>query len=334
MGLATARRLLDEGAYVVITGRDEDRLHCAATELDAGPRVLAVRADAANLDDLDALMRSISTWRGHLDAIFTNAGTAIFTTITELTEADVDRSFDVNFKGVFFTVQKALPLLKERRPRRFLPQPIVAASSARAGRHLIQQDGEGIVREQDRADGWTMTGEQRGAHNGLAKLVAFIAIPIGLVLLGVGIFGYVNDPDAAPICDGKAMTPGTECWTYGDSHGVTSYEELAERQRQNLESARDMVPIGVVILLIGIAAFAVSRQGTSSGGAVPRAMPVPQTPSKPADEMNTLLGMVLGNTAAANRLIGFELRADPSADRATAIDRAIERLRADRGRHG
>ncbi|WP_280485726.1 SDR family NAD(P)-dependent oxidoreductase [Nocardia cyriacigeorgica] len=113
MGLATARRLLDEGAYVVITGRDDARLQRAAAELDAGPRVLTVRADVANLSDLDALMRSIQTWRGHLDAIFANAGTGIFQPSTELTEADVDQSIDVNFKGVFFTVQKALPLLKE-----------------------------------------------------------------------------------------------------------------------------------------------------------------------------------------------------------------------------
>ncbi|MFE7313386.1 SDR family oxidoreductase [Streptomyces sp. NPDC057555] len=113
MGLATARRLLDEGAYVAITGRDDSRLEKAAAELDAGARLLTVRADAANLADLDALMRRIETWRGSLDAVFANAGTGVFKPSAELTEADFDHSTDVNFKGVFFTVQKALPLLKE-----------------------------------------------------------------------------------------------------------------------------------------------------------------------------------------------------------------------------
>lgn len=113
MGLATARRLLDEGAYVVITGRDDARLQRAAADLDAGPRVLTVRADVSDLDDLDALMRAIQTWRGRLDAVFANAGTGIFKPSAELTEHDFDRSVDVNFKGVFFTVQKALPLMRE-----------------------------------------------------------------------------------------------------------------------------------------------------------------------------------------------------------------------------
>ena len=113
MGLATARRLLDEGAYVVITGRDEARLAEAAAELGAGERLLTVRADVAVLADLDVLMRRVETWRGTLDAVFANAGTGVFKPSAEITEADFDHSTDVNFKGVFFTVQKALPLLKD-----------------------------------------------------------------------------------------------------------------------------------------------------------------------------------------------------------------------------
>ncbi|MDN3259004.1 glucose 1-dehydrogenase [Streptomyces sp. CSDS2] len=112
MGLATARRLLDEGAYVVITGRDRTRLDAAVARLDAvDDRVLAVRADVASLSDLDALMRRIETWRGTLDAVFANAGTGVFKPTTEITEEDFDRTVDVNFKGVFFTVQKALRLM-------------------------------------------------------------------------------------------------------------------------------------------------------------------------------------------------------------------------------
>ncbi|MFI0373482.1 glucose 1-dehydrogenase [Actinomadura sp. 1N219] len=111
MGLAAARRLLDEGASVVITGRDQARLDAAAKELDAGDRVLPVRADAASLPDLDALMETVRERHGRLDVVFANAGIAVFGPAAETTEADFDNAVDVNFKGVFFTVQKALPLL-------------------------------------------------------------------------------------------------------------------------------------------------------------------------------------------------------------------------------
>ncbi|TMQ91299.1 SDR family oxidoreductase [Actinomadura soli] len=111
MGLAAARRMLDEGASVVITGRDQARLDAAAKDPDAGDRVLAVRADAASLPDLDALMETVRERHGRLDVVFANAGIAVFGPVAEMTEADFDDAVDVNFKGVFFTVQKALPLL-------------------------------------------------------------------------------------------------------------------------------------------------------------------------------------------------------------------------------
>ncbi|MFI0483577.1 glucose 1-dehydrogenase [Actinomadura sp. 9N215] len=111
MGLAAARRLLDEGASVVITGRDQPRLDAAAKHLDGGDRVLTVRADAASLPDLDALMETVRDRHGRLDVVFANAGIAVFGPAAEMTEADFDHAVDVNFKGVYFTVQKALPLL-------------------------------------------------------------------------------------------------------------------------------------------------------------------------------------------------------------------------------
>jgi NAD(P)-dependent dehydrogenase (short-subunit alcohol dehydrogenase family) len=112
MGLATARRLLQEGAYVVVTGRDQERLDRAVAELDAvDGRVLAVRADASSTADLDGLMRRIETWRGSLDVVFANAGVGVFKPAAEFTEEDFDRTVDINFKGVFFTVQKALRLM-------------------------------------------------------------------------------------------------------------------------------------------------------------------------------------------------------------------------------
>ncbi|MFI8320127.1 SDR family oxidoreductase [Streptomyces sp. NPDC085529] len=113
IGYATARRLLDEGAHVVITGRDEHRLAKASAELAAGERLLAVRADVADLADLDSLASRVGSWRGGLDAVFANAGTGVFKPGAEITEAEFDQSTAVNFKGVFFTVQKALPLLRD-----------------------------------------------------------------------------------------------------------------------------------------------------------------------------------------------------------------------------
>lgn len=114
MGLAAAHRLLAEGAQVVITGRDAARLDAAVKELDAGDRVLAVRGDAAHLPDLDALVEKVRDRFGRLDVVFANAGVASFQPSDEVTEAEYDRVMGINVKGVFFTVQKARPLLSDR----------------------------------------------------------------------------------------------------------------------------------------------------------------------------------------------------------------------------
>jgi NAD(P)-dependent dehydrogenase (short-subunit alcohol dehydrogenase family) len=113
IGLATARRLLDEGAQVVITGRDKARLDDAVRSLDAGDRVFAVPGDASNLDDLDALAAAVETRHGRLDVVFANAGAALFVPIADTTEAAFDRLMDINVKGVFFTIQKTLPLVPD-----------------------------------------------------------------------------------------------------------------------------------------------------------------------------------------------------------------------------
>ncbi|MEV0119098.1 glucose 1-dehydrogenase [Streptomyces sp. NPDC050844] len=113
MGLATARRLLDEGAEVVITGRSEDRLKRAAERLDAGDRLLALPADVSKPADLDRLMGEVRERFGRLDVVFANAGVGVFKRIEEFTEEDFDSVVDANFKGVFFTVKHALPLLKD-----------------------------------------------------------------------------------------------------------------------------------------------------------------------------------------------------------------------------
>ncbi|WP_280412914.1 glucose 1-dehydrogenase [Nocardia asiatica] len=111
MGLATARRLLTEGARVVVTGRDKTRLDAAVAELNGDDRVVAIPGDAGRVADLDALVAAIRDRHGRLDVVFANAGVASFRPHAEITEDEFDRVVDTNFKGVFFTIQKALPLL-------------------------------------------------------------------------------------------------------------------------------------------------------------------------------------------------------------------------------
>lgn len=113
MGLATAQRLLAEGADVIITGRDKSRLDAAVEELDGGDRVLALQSDAANLADLDSLTAAIEERYGRLEVVFANAGVASFKPYADFSEAEFDRVVDINFKGVFFTIQKVLPLLSD-----------------------------------------------------------------------------------------------------------------------------------------------------------------------------------------------------------------------------
>ncbi|ALG14124.1 glucose 1-dehydrogenase [Kibdelosporangium phytohabitans] len=108
IGITTAKKLLAEGARVVVTGRDKTRLDDAVEDL---PGVHAVRNDAGNLADLDDLAALIKQQYGRLDVLFANAGVASFQEAHEVTEDEFDRVIGVNFKGVFFTVQKVLPLL-------------------------------------------------------------------------------------------------------------------------------------------------------------------------------------------------------------------------------
>ncbi|MBB5912073.1 NAD(P)-dependent dehydrogenase (short-subunit alcohol dehydrogenase family) [Nocardia transvalensis] len=114
MGLAAARRLLAEGADVIVTGRDRSRLDAAVRSLDGGDRVLAVAGDASTVADLDALAATVRERYGRLDVLFANAGVAAFGPLGEVTEDEFDRLVEINFKGVYFTVQKALPLLADR----------------------------------------------------------------------------------------------------------------------------------------------------------------------------------------------------------------------------
>jgi NAD(P)-dependent dehydrogenase (short-subunit alcohol dehydrogenase family) len=111
IGLATAKRFVAEGAYVFITGRREAELMAAAAGI--GANVTAVPGDVTNLANLDRLYERIKAEKGRLDVLFANAGVAKFAALGEITEESFYEHFDINVKGLLFTVQKALPLLPD-----------------------------------------------------------------------------------------------------------------------------------------------------------------------------------------------------------------------------
>ena len=111
IGLATGKRFVAEGAYVFITGRREKELASAVKNIGGG--VTGVQGDVSQIGDLERLFAQIEQEKGHLDIVFANAGTAKYAPLGEITEEFFDSIFDVNVKGLLFTVQKALPLLKD-----------------------------------------------------------------------------------------------------------------------------------------------------------------------------------------------------------------------------
>lgn len=112
MGLATARRFVLEGAdHVFITGRRKDALESAVTEI--GKKVTGVPGDVGSLSDLDRLYEAVEGYGRKLDIVFANAGISQIAPFGTVDEKFYDLHFDANVKGLFFTVQKALPLLKD-----------------------------------------------------------------------------------------------------------------------------------------------------------------------------------------------------------------------------
>lgn len=108
LALATAKLFVEEGAYVFITGRRQDKLDEAVQTI--GHNVTGVLGDAANLADLDHLYEIVRQVKGKVDVIFASAGYAEFEKMGEITAAGFDKTFDLNVRGTLFTVQKALPL--------------------------------------------------------------------------------------------------------------------------------------------------------------------------------------------------------------------------------
>ncbi len=111
IGLATAKRFAAEGARVFMTGRREKELEAAVAEVGHSSR--GVEGDVANLADLDRLFQVVKDESGAIDILFANAGGGEFAALGEISEEHFDRTFGVNVKGTLFTVQKALPLLKD-----------------------------------------------------------------------------------------------------------------------------------------------------------------------------------------------------------------------------
>jgi NAD(P)-dependent dehydrogenase (short-subunit alcohol dehydrogenase family) len=111
IGLATAQRFVKEGAYVFITGRRQAELDKAVAEI--GSNVTAVQGDVSNLDDLDRLYKEVAAKKGKLDVLFANAGIAEPKPTAAVSAEDYDKTFNINARGVFFAVQKALPLMKD-----------------------------------------------------------------------------------------------------------------------------------------------------------------------------------------------------------------------------
>ncbi|MGA1803956.1 SDR family NAD(P)-dependent oxidoreductase [Rhizobium sp. HT1-10] len=110
IGLAAAKRFVAEGAHVFITGRRRAELDKAVAEI--GGAVTGIQSDISSLDDLDRLFAVVREKRGGLDILFANAGGGDMAPLGSITEAQFDRTFDINVRGTLFTVQKALPLMK------------------------------------------------------------------------------------------------------------------------------------------------------------------------------------------------------------------------------
>ena len=111
MALATAKLFVEEGAYVFITGRRQEKLDDAVKAI--GRNVTGVQGDAANLADLDRLYETVKKEKGYIDVLFASAGQGGRAMLGSVTEEQFDTTFGLNVRGTLFTVQKALPLIRD-----------------------------------------------------------------------------------------------------------------------------------------------------------------------------------------------------------------------------
>ena len=111
IGLATAQRFVDEGAYVFIAGRRQNEVDSAVKQI--GNNVTGIQGDVSNLADLDRLYDTVKQQKGRIDVLFANAGIIELAPLGSITESHFDKIFNINVKGLLFTVQKALPLFQD-----------------------------------------------------------------------------------------------------------------------------------------------------------------------------------------------------------------------------
>jgi NAD(P)-dependent dehydrogenase (short-subunit alcohol dehydrogenase family) len=152
IGLATAKRFQKEGAKVAISGRSRKTLDEAVRAMGNG--VVAVQADVAKLTDLDKLYAEVSQKLGKIDVLFVNAGVAKFAPLGETSESVYDEQFDINIKGAYFTIKKALPLLNDGGLDHLKYQ--------RGGKHRHTEDQRVFGNEGSAA----LSGENRGGGTG------------------------------------------------------------------------------------------------------------------------------------------------------------------------
>src|ERR1700733_778520 len=149
IGLATATRFVEEGAHVVITGRREKELKEAAAFIKRN--ATSVGGVGSLLEHLDRRYAVVKDKHGHIDVLFANAGAGTIAPLAVATEAHFDQTFDVNVKGLFFTVQKALPLYKGR-----VTVSLSSSLSNRLGHPGFSAYAASKAAVRNFARGWTM----------------------------------------------------------------------------------------------------------------------------------------------------------------------------------
>ena len=111
IGLATAKRFVSEGAHVFISGLYQKEINEAISEI--GKNVNGIHGDVSNLTDIDKMYDVVKDQKGHIHILFANAGIIEFASLGEISEKHFDKIFDIDIKGLLFTVQKALPILQD-----------------------------------------------------------------------------------------------------------------------------------------------------------------------------------------------------------------------------
>ncbi len=144
IGLATARRFVAEGAHVFITGRRQAELDEAVTQI--GRNVTGVQGDVSHLADLDRLFATVKQQEGRLDVLFANAGVLAVAPLGSITEEDFAKVFNINVKGLLFTVQNALPVFTDGGS--IILNASIAASKALEARSVYSAS-KAAVREED-----------------------------------------------------------------------------------------------------------------------------------------------------------------------------------------